>query len=183
MTRRNRLAHLAPAFALAMASVGAGVTALAPTPAEAAVPDVGKVAMVSMQRVLNETKQGQKSRNDLESDSKRKQQKLDKKRTALESKTSKLQNLQGQELAAAQEQLQREYMELQSMYQALQMELAEREAKMLEKIYVNAQKVAKDLAKKHGVDLILIRDETTVLYAKDAFDLTNEVVKAYDSAY
>lgn len=183
MSRSNRFAHLVPALALALGGAGAGLVALAPTPAQAAVPDVGKVAMVSMQRVLNETKQGRKARNDLESDSKRKQQKLDKKRTKLESETSKLQNLKGQELAMAQEKLQRDYMELQSMYQALQMELAEREAKMLEKIYVNAQKVAKDLAKKHGVDLILIRDETTVLYAKDAFDLTNEVVKAYDSAY
>jgi len=177
-----RLARLLPALTLALGVTAGGAVGLAPAEAAAAVPNVGKVAMVSMQRVLNETKQGKKARNDLESDSKRKQQKLDKKRTKLESETGKLQSLKGQELAMAQEKLQRDYMELQSMYQALQMELAEKEAKMLEKIYLNAQKVAKDLAKKHGVDLILIRDETTVLYAKDAFDLTNEVVKAYDSA-
>lgn len=172
---------------LLSAAMGLGAFAVggvqAPATADAAVPDVGKVALVSMQRVLNETQEGRKARNDLESDSKRKQQKLDKKRTRLESEATKLGNLKGQQLAAAQEKLQRDYMELQSMYQALQMELAEKEAKMLEKIYLNAQEVAKGLAKKHGVDLILIRDETTVLYAKGGFDMTDEVVKAYDAKF
>ena len=174
--------RIAPA-ALALSMLTGGVVVFTPSTAEAAVPNVGKIAMVSMQRVLNETNAGKKARASLESDSKKKQAKLDKKRKALEAATGKLQGMSGQELQMAQEKLQRDYMELQSMYQALTVELAEKEAKMLEKIYLNAQTVAKDIAKKDNVDLILIRDETTVLYTESGFDITAQVVKAFNAKY
>jgi outer membrane protein len=46
---------------------------MVPAPAHAAVPAVKKIAMVDMQRVLNETKQGKKARKNLESSTTTKQ--------------------------------------------------------------------------------------------------------------
>ncbi len=161
-----------------------GVGALAtPVTAHAAVPDVRKIAMVDMQQVLNETKQGKKARKDLETSSLTKQKKLDKKRVSMEAEQAKLKNLSGDRLMAAQEKLQRDYMEWQSMAMTLQQELAEQEAKMLEKIYLNCQGLVSSIAKEKGLDLVLIRDESTVLYAQSSLDITSDVISRYNKKF
>ena len=82
----------AAALALPMLTVPAIASA-------ADVPAIKKIAMVDMQRVLNDTKAGQKARKDLEGSSKVKQEKLDKKRQKLESDAGKLKSLSGESLA------------------------------------------------------------------------------------
>jgi outer membrane protein len=164
--------------------VGAPVAiVLAAGPAAAEVPKVKKLAMVDMQRVLNETKAGKDARAKLEKSSKSKQAKFDKKRAALEADAGKLGSLKGQELAAAQEKLQREGMELQNMLMALEQELGDQHNKLLESMYKNAQAIVADLAKEKGLDLVLVRDPMTILYAKDGLDITGEVVKRYDDKH
>ena len=176
-----RLSHAA-ALSIAMFGVSLSVPALCPT-AEAAVPDIGKVAVIDMQRILNETSAGKKARKDLESSSLAKQKKLDKRRQKLEADQAKLGQMQGDALMQAQEKLQRDYYELQSMYMTLQQELAQQEAQTLEKMYQNCQSLAKDLAKDFSLDLIMIRDQSTVLYVGSGVDLTEEVIKRYDKKY
>ena len=76
---------------LAVSVFGATLAVDAATPsAQAAVPDIGKVAVVDMQRILNETAAGKKARKDLESSSLAKQKKLDKRRQKLEQAQSML---------------------------------------------------------------------------------------------
>ncbi|MCA9704839.1 MAG: OmpH family outer membrane protein [Myxococcales bacterium] len=179
-TLRTTLAGLA----LALAPLGVGVTTgLAAGPAAAEVPKVGKLAMVDMQRVLNETKAGQAARKRLEKSSKSKEAKFEKKRKALEAEAAKLGSLKGQELAAAQEQLQRESIELQNMLMALEQELGEQHNKLLEKMYENSQAIVADLAKEKGLDLVLVRDPMTVIFAKDGLDITAEVIARYDTKH
>lgn len=162
-----------------------GTAAVVSTPiVEAAVPNVGKIAVVDMQRILNETAAGQKARKDLENASAAKQKKLDKLQRKLEEDQKALASIKNEDaLLQAQEKLQREFYELQSMYMTLQQELAEQEARTLEKMYTNCQALAKDLAKDYSLDLVLIRDQSTVLYAATGIDLTNEVIKRYDKKY
>ncbi|NVB41488.1 OmpH family outer membrane protein [Pseudenhygromyxa sp. WMMC2535] len=169
--------------ALLSTSLFTGAALVESSTAEAAVPDVGKVAVVDMQRILNETSAGKSARQKLESASTSKQKKLDKRRQKLEQDQTKLAQLQGDALAQAQEKLQRDYYELQSMYMTLQQELAEQEARTLEVMYANCQSLAKEMAKDFKLDLVLIRDQTTVLYVADGVDLTNEVIKRYDKKY
>ena len=181
----SRLRRFCGAMFLSLAVLGAssaGMTA-SPAVAEAAVPDLKKVAVVDLQRVLNETNAGKKARKDLESASTAKQKKLDKKRVKLEEEQAKLSKLSGDALMAAQEKLQRDYYELQSMYMTLQQELAEQEARTLETMYGNCQKLAKTLAKDFTLDLVLVRDQSTVLYVGKGIDLTDEVIKRYNKAY
>ena len=169
---------------LAVSVFGATLAVDAATPsAQAAVPEIGKVAVVDMQRILNETAAGKKARKDLESSSLAKQKKLDKRRQKLEQAQSQLGSLSGEAQLAAQEKLQRDYYELQSMYMTLQQELAEQEARTLEKMYSNCQSLAKDLAKDFSLDLVLIRDQSTVLYVASGVDLTGELIKRYDKKY
>ena len=166
------------------APLGLGLaTGLASGDASAEVPKVKKLAMVDMQRVLNETKAGKAARAKLEKSSKSKQAKFDKKRAALEAEAGKLGSLKGQELAAAQEKLQRESVELQNMLMALEQELGDQHNKLLESMYSNAQAIVADLAKEKGLDLVLVRDPMTVIYAKDNLDITTEVVSRYDAKH
>lgn len=177
-----------PSFMLrtVLATLALGVAAPMLTPATAAaaeVPAVRKIALVDMQRVLNETKAGQRARNELESASKAKQEKLDKKRKKLEGDAGKLKSLSGQQLVAAQEKLQAESMELQSMLMALEQELGDQHNKMLEKMYKNAQEIVAKVAKDKTIDLVLVRDAMTVIYVKDGLDITGEIVKLYDAKH
>jgi outer membrane protein len=152
--------------------------------AEAAVPDIGKVAVVDMQRILNDTAAGKKARKDLETASAAKQKKLDKLQKQLEADQAKLAQIKDQQaLMQAQEKLQRDYYELQSMYMTLQQELAEQEGRTLEKMYTNCQTLAKELAKDFSLDLVLIRDQSTVLYTASGIDLTDELIKRYDKKF
>jgi outer membrane protein len=164
------------------APLGLGLaTGLVSGDAAAEVPKLKKLAMVDMQRVLNETKAGKAARAKLEKSSKSKQAKFDKKRAALEADAQKLGSLKGQELAAAQEKLQR--MELQNMLMALEQELGDQHNKLLESMYENAQAIVADLAKEKGLDLVLVRDPMTVIYVKDGLDITGEVVERYDAKH
>ena len=177
----GRLAGLA-FLSTTMFGMSLAVSSIEPT-AIAAVPEIGKVAVVDMQRILNETAAGKQARQDLETSSTAKQKKLDKRRQKLEEDQGKLANLQSDALLEAQDKLQRDYMELQSMYMTLQQELAEQEARTLEKMYTNCQELAKELAKDFSLDLVLIRDQSTVLYVANGVDLTEEVIKRYDKKY
>lgn len=185
MSRKQALLRRLVSTALLSTVAFSGSLALSPVEsvADAAVPDIGKVAVVDMQKILNDTVAGKKARKDLESSSAAKQKKLDKRRQKLEADQGKLVTLQGDAQLAAQEKLQRDYYELQSMYMTLQQELAEQEARTLEKMYANCQSLAKDLAKDFSLDLVLIRDQSTVLYVASGVDLTAELIKRYDKKY
>lgn len=182
--RLPALRRLASLTLLSAALFGTSLTisSIEPT-AVAAIPEIGKVAVVDMQRILNETAAGKQARQDLETSSAAKQKKLDKRRQKLEEDQGKLASLQGDALLEAQEKLQRDLYELQSMYMTLQQELAEQEARTLEKMYANCQELAKELAKDFSLDLVLIRDQSTILYVASGVDLTDEVIKRYDKKY
>jgi outer membrane protein len=164
---------------LVSATVVAPLLVAEPSTANAEV----RVALVDLQRVLNETKAGKKARRDLESSSKKKQEKLDKKRRQLEAEASKLGQLSGDKLAQAQEKLQQDSMELQSMLYTLQTELAEQEQKLLEKIYANSQKLVSKMASERGFDVAIVRDPMTIIYTDDRLDITDDLIKRYNAKH
>ena len=177
---RRLFTKLGFAFCL---GAGAMVSLSAPQAAHAAIPKVKKMAMVDLQRVLNETKAGKAARKKLEGSGKSKAAKFEKKRAKLEKDFAKLQTLKGAELAAAQEQLQKDQLELQNLYATMQQGLMEDEAKMTEKFYKNAAAIVKDISKEEGLDLVLVRDPMTVIYTKDSLDITEDVIKRYDKKH
>lgn len=183
IVRSRRVSQVWRAVLTTAALAVAAPVVLPSVAAAAEVPAVRKLAMVDMQRVLNETKAGTRARNELESSSKAKQDKVDKKRKKLEADAGKLKSLAGDKLVAAQEGLQRESMELQQMMMTLEQELGDQHNKMLEKMYKNAQEIVAKLAKEKTIDLVIVRDAMTVIYAKDGLDITADVVKLYDAKH
>jgi outer membrane protein len=183
--RGSGFARRVRGLALALPLLAGGPALGAPTVARAEVPALRKVAMVDMQRVLNETSAGKKARASLEKSSKAKQSTLDAKRKKLESDYSKLMANppQGEAARKAEEDLQRQSMELQQMLYTLQNDLQEQEQKLLETMYGNCQTIVTDMAREQQLDLVLVRDQMTVIYTKDAYDITAAVIKAYDAKH
>lgn len=179
----HSLRRLLPAAALALGVAGASLTPVLTAPAQAAVPKVRGVAVVDMQKVLNDTKQGQAARKKLEDSSKAKQEKLDAKRKKLEADQGKLKNLSGEKLAQAEESLQKDYVEMQQIYMTMQQELAQQEGRVLEDIYKNSQSVIDKIAAELELDLVLIRDESTVLFVESGLDITDLLVKRYNAKF
>ena len=139
--------------------------------------------MVDLQRILEETRAGRRARAELETSAKTKQQQVDKQRSELEAEAAKLRNLTGKALADAQQKLQAESMEWQKKAYALEQSLAEEEGKLLEEIYGNTQRIVRKLAESEKLNMVLVKDQMTVIYAEPNLDLTSEVIKRYDKAH
>jgi len=180
---RTILRRLLPAAALALGVTGVSLAPVMVAPAHAALPKLRGVAVVDMQKVLMDTKQGQAARKKLEESSKAKQDKLDAKRKKLEADQGKLKNLTGEKLAQAEESLQKDYMEMQQIYMTMQQELAAQEGRVLEDIYKNSQTIIDKIAAEMELDLVLLRDESTVLFVLPGLDVTDTLVKRYNAKY
>ena len=154
------------------------------------IPSVGfaqqlKVGYVNLQRAINEVEEGKKAKARLKRDFKKKQQKLD----ALQNELKKMKKTFDDKTMMLNEEtkrkkameFQRKMYELQQTYMKLQGELAKAEAKATKKIFDKMGKIIKQIAKEKKYDLVLERTESAILYARDDMDLTNELIKRYNS--
>ncbi|RMH00194.1 MAG: OmpH family outer membrane protein [Deltaproteobacteria bacterium] len=175
--------RLTTAFVLALT---AGV--VVPPQAGAAAPaKLERVAVVQIQRVLLETKEGKKARKDLEKTFARNKARLDAKRSELEKKIRDLQRkapmLSEAKLAERQQALMREQADLEQLAMSLQQEIADKEALLTEKIYRKAAKIVEQIALEEKLQIVFVRGEMTVLYADPRLDITNRVILAYDKKH
>lgn len=177
---------LASAVFAVPAMIGAGLT-LSAAPAEAAVPDTKKIALVDLQRVLMETSQGKTAKADLEKAVAKSSARLERKAADLQKSYEDLQakaNLLSEaELYKRQQDLMTADQELQQLYAEAQDDLAKKEGLLMEKIYKNASTVVAKMAKDEGVQIVLVKSELTVLYANPQLDITNKVIVAYDKKF
>ena len=176
------LAHLLTCAALA-ASLAPGQAARAAAP----VRPIEKIAVVEVQRVISETAEGQRSKKELEADFSKSQAKIDRKTKDLQKKVEDLQAkaamLSQQELQRRQAELMEKEQELQQIYMQMQEEIANKEALLTEKIYKKVASIVKGIAAEEGLQVVLVRSESTVLYVNPKLDLTNRVIVAYDKAH
>jgi outer membrane protein len=176
----------ASAMFTAPALIGGAMT-LSAAPAEAAVPDTKKIALVDLQRVLLETSQGKSAKADLEKALAKSTAKLERKAADLqksyEDLRAKATMLAEAELYKRQQDLMIAEQELQQLYLEAQEDLAKKEGLLMEKIYKNASTIVAQLAKDEGIQIVLVRSELTVLYANPQLDITNKVIVAYDKQF
>ncbi len=154
-----------------------------PPVARAKIPSVEKIAIVDLQKVLQGTRQGKAARRKMERSAAAKQKKLDKMQKDLEGKVKAAAKLSGPERAKAEQRLQQSYVEMQQMAFSLQQDLSAQESKLLSEMYRKIQAIVAKIARKRGIDLVLVRDPGTVVFAKDAYDITRDIIEAYDAAH
>ncbi len=162
-------------------------TPLIPSSAQAGVGRIRRVAVVDLERVINDTTQGKQATKRLEKTLTRDTAKLQRKEKEM---LKKFEDLKAKSAVLSEAELQRRAMELQEEQQALmqlgqqaQASLEQDQATLAEKMYRNVETVVKRMAAAEGIQLVLVRSDATMLYANPKLDITNKVIVAYDKKF
>jgi outer membrane protein len=144
-----------------------------------------KVAVVDLQRALNQTEDGRRAKRQLKRLFKRRQTILDKKQTELKkmkADISRQKNVLSRDaLQKRLEQYQQAFVKLQTTYVEYQRELAKKEAQLTGEILEKMQKIVQDIGQAEGYTVILERNEGGVIWAPRKVDLTEKVIDEYNS--
>lgn len=144
-----------------------------------------KVGVVDMNRVINETEDGQAAKKRLERDMTRRQNELDKKQREFEKFAQDLQSsfdmLNDDAKAKRMQEYQQKSTELQQLYAEHQQQLAQEESKATTQIIQRVVKIVEAIAKKDKLDLVV--DNAAVIYAASTNDITTRVIDTYNKSH
>jgi outer membrane protein len=144
-----------------------------------------KLGYVDLQRALNETEDGRKAKANLkkvfdakqkeldeqQEDFKKSKEDLDKKRTLM---NADLVRTKEQELAAKFEKVQQSYLRHQK-------DLQEKEGEVTQKIFERMQRIILKIAQAENFTMVLDKTQAGIIFAKQHLDLTNDVIRRYNS--
>lgn len=144
-----------------------------------------KIAVVDLQRAINETEDGRKSKDKLKKLFESRQQGLDKKQEELKKLKEEIEKqkdvLSKDALEAKVESYQKQIVELQQVYVEYQRELAEKEGELTKTIVERMEKILRRIGQTDGYALILERNEAGVIYVPSNYDLTEIVIQRYNA--
>jgi outer membrane protein len=144
-----------------------------------------KIAVVDLQRAINETEEGRTAKARLKKLFDKRQTGLDKKQKDLmkaKEDFEKRRNVLSQKALAEQQQsLQQRFMELQQLYMDYQKELAAKEGELTKVIISRMEKILRREGQKKGYSLILERSEAGVIFVPSNLDLTDLVIQKYNA--
>lgn len=146
-----------------------------------------KIGYVDLQRALNEVQEGKAAKARLKARLEKSQSQLDKEQEALRAKKEELDKkrlaMDEATLRQRMEELDRELVRVSGLYNQLQRELAEEERQATQEIFGRMRQIIAQIAEKEGFDFIFEVNESGLLHAPTALDLTNELVRRYDAAH
>ena len=144
-----------------------------------------KIAVVDLQRAINETEDGRKSKDKLKKLFESRQQGLDKKQEELKKLKEEIEKqkdvLSRDALEAKVESYQKQIVELQQVYVEYQRELAEKEGELTKTIVERMEKILRRIGQTDGYALILERNEAGVIYVPSNYDLTEIFIQRYNA--
>jgi outer membrane protein len=143
-----------------------------------------KIAIVDVQRVVNESIIGKAAKSNMESQIQKAKVKLSNLQADLEKGKADLQKqsaiLSGSALEERKESLGKKQVEVQRSYQDMQEQLAKANDKEIRKVVDDIQKVVDEIADDKGYSFIFEKDRQAVIYANPQLDITQDVVKLLD---
>lgn len=174
MTFRTRV--LRP-FLLSFATVLLGVVGVA----RAEI----KIAYVDMQRALLEVDEGKAAKATLEKLKSEKQKQLDSEQETLKKAKADFDTQKAMMKDDIRRQREEELAEklgrLQMIYATLQKELAGREAELTKDIFKRMARILEKMGKEQKWTMIFEKTESSVLWAEQSLDLTNELIRRYNA--
>ncbi len=145
----------------------------------------GKVAVVDLQRALNEVEEGAEAKAKLKAEFDVKQRSLDEKQNKLKAMKEELDQkgmmMNADKKAEMQSTMQRDLMEVQQLYFQMQQELTARESEATGAIFQKMGVILQSMGREDGYTMIV--EKSSVLYAKNHLDLTNELIRRYNKSY
>lgn len=143
-----------------------------------------KLAVVDLQRALEETEDGKKAKAKLKADFDRKQHELDAKQDELkkikEDLDKKLPLMKPEAADAEKKKFQDRFVELQQTYQRLQQDLAKKEQDATSGIFRKLSTVVGTIAEREHFAMVLEKN-SAVVWSQPALDITNEVIRLYNT--
>jgi len=143
-----------------------------------------KIAFVDLQRALEETNDGKAAKNKLKADFDQKQKELDAKQEELkkmkEDFDKKSALMKEDAKAKMQQDMGQRLQQLQETYARLQGDLQKKEAEATRGILAKLSAVVQKIAERENFAMVLERS-SSVVYGKPALDITNEVIRNYNS--
>lgn len=144
-----------------------------------------KIALVSLQRALNEVEEGKRAKTTLKADFDAKQKQLE----ALKADLKKMKDdvdkqkmvLSEEALKTKSNEIQTKFLELQQKAMEYEQELKKKEAESADKILTALKTLVLDLGKKNGYDIIYENSAEVVLYSSKGIDITPELIKVYNA--
>jgi outer membrane protein len=173
MTRRILL----PLLSLStLAVLGTAVPAFAET----------KVAFVDLQRALNEVADGKAAKAKLKKEFDLRQKELDDKQEELKKMQADLQ-ARGDAMSEdarrkAQQEMDQKLMDVSRLYAQLQKELTQKEHDATKGIFAKMVTIVKGIAEKEGVSMVFEKTDSGLFYAQPSLDLTNELIRGYNTS-
>ncbi len=144
-----------------------------------------RIAVVDLQRALNETEDGRRAKARLKRLFKRRQVALDKRQEelkALKEDIERQKNVLSREaLQKRVEEYQKAFIELQSTYVEYQRELAQKEAQLTREIIARMERILRRIGQSEGYTLIVERNEGGVVWVPSNLDVTDLVIQRYNA--
>lgn len=144
-----------------------------------------KIAIVDIQRALNETEDGRNAKAKLKTLFQRRQKTLDEQQTSLKKMKDNLEAqrnvLSREALGKKLEEYQKALVELQTVYMEYQRELASKEGDLTKDIIARMQKILRRIGQKEGYSLIIERNEAGVIFVPSNLDLTDLLIQKYNA--
>ncbi len=144
------------------------------------------VALVDMQRAINESQGGAAARAQLRTMFQQRQAELDRRQAQLQGERAQLeaQAAQHVDITAAQAQWEQELQQLQAEYNTDQSDLTAAEAQMTNEIITRMTTLVEELRAQRNADIVLESNETgLVAHAPRVLDLTSALVTLYDQRF
>ncbi|MET0286443.1 MAG: OmpH family outer membrane protein [Polyangiales bacterium] len=154
-------------------------------PRETAEAQAAKIAVVDLQRAINETEDGRKAKDKLKKLFESRQQGLDKKQQDLKKLKDELDTqknvLSREALEGKVESYQKLLAELQQVYMEYQRELAEKEGELTKSIVERMERILRRIGQSEGYAMIVERGEAGVIFVPTNYDLTDVVIQKYNA--
>ncbi len=144
-----------------------------------------RIAVVDLQRALNETEDGRSAKRRLKRLFRRRQKALDAAQNKLKKMKEEIERqksvLSEGALQKRLEEYQKAFIELQTTYVEYQRELAQKEAQLTKRILERMQEILRRVGQAEGYTLIIESNEGGVVWVPNNLDLTDLVIQRYNS--
>ena len=144
-----------------------------------------RVGVVDFQRAINETEEGKKAEQNLYTALAEKKKKFDILKQELETMRQDFEKqrlvLSGKPLEDKRDALQKKLMEVEQTGAGYEQEMSQKKADALRNIVAGLQKVVQEIGGQEKYDFIFEKSQGAVLYSPIAEDITDRVIKTYNT--
>ncbi|MBC7386459.1 MAG: OmpH family outer membrane protein [Cryobacterium sp.] len=146
-----------------------------------------KIATIDMQKALQSVDAGKKAKSQLEKEFNTKKKMLDDEQTAIKKLTEEFKKqsmvLNDEARMKKQSEIQERMGKFQEQMMRSQTEIQQKEGTLTAPIVQSLKDLVKEMAAKKGYQLVLDKNEAMVIFSQEKDDLTEEVVKTYNSKH